>query len=59
MAVRSFFRVGRWARAENRIVGTTSDTVGVGTNLSITAKADRYKERSCLFLFHLVTLDVR
>lgn len=40
-------------------VGAVPDTIGVGTNLSITAKVDRYEESSCLFLLDPVTTAVR
>lgn len=40
-------------------VGAVPDTIGVGTNLSVTAKVDRYEERSCLFLLEPVTTAVR
>lgn len=40
-------------------VGSVPDTVGVGTNLSVTAEVDRYEERSCLFLLEPVTTAVR
>lgn len=40
-------------------VGSVPDTIGVRTNLSVTAKVDRYEERSCLFLLEPVTTAVR
>lgn len=40
-------------------VGSVPDTIGVGTNLSITAKVDRYEESSCLFLVTPVATAVR
>lgn len=39
--------------------GSVPDTIGVGTNLSVTAEIDRYEERSCLFLLEPVTTAVR
>ncbi|WP_143546767.1 DUF4839 domain-containing protein [Rhodococcus sp. 06-235-1A] len=39
--------------------GSVPDTIVVGTNLSITAKVDRYEERSCLFLLEPVATSVR
>lgn len=39
--------------------GSVPDTIGVRTNLSITAKVDSYEERSCLFLVKPVTTAVR
>jgi hypothetical protein len=35
------------------------DAIGVGTNLGVTAKVDRYEERSCLFLLEPVVTTVR
>ncbi|WP_137876364.1 DUF4839 domain-containing protein [Rhodococcus sp. Q] len=51
-------------RDENTIndlhwTGSVPDTIGVGTNLSVTAEVDRYEERSCLFLLEPVTTAVR
>ncbi|ORJ98695.1 hypothetical protein A6F58_06270 [Prescottella equi] len=40
-------------------VGSVPDTISGGTNLSITAKVDRYEERSCLFPLEPVTTAVR
>ncbi|WP_328856629.1 DUF4839 domain-containing protein [Williamsia herbipolensis] len=40
-------------------VGQVPDTVGVGTNLSITAEVDRYIEKQCLFLLEPVATAVR
>ncbi|WP_024793398.1 DUF4839 domain-containing protein [Tomitella biformata] len=40
-------------------VGSVPDTIGVGANLSVTAKVDRYEERSCLFLLEPVITAVR
>jgi hypothetical protein len=42
-----------------RWVGSVPDTIGVGTNLSVTAEVDRYEERSCLFLLEPVATSVR
>lgn len=39
--------------------GSVPDTIGVGTNLSVTAEVDRYEERSCLFLLEPVATAVR
>lgn len=39
--------------------GAVPDTVGVGTNLSITAEVDRYEESSCLFLLDPAATAVR
>ncbi len=39
--------------------GSVPDTIGVRTNLSVTAEVDRYEERSCLFLLEPVTTAVR
>ncbi len=39
--------------------GSVPDTIGVGTNLSVTAKIDRYEDESCLFLLGPVTTAVR
>ncbi|WP_287004975.1 DUF4839 domain-containing protein [Gordonia sp. UBA7860] len=51
-------------RDENTIndlhwVGPVPDTIGVGTNLRITAKVDRYEERSCLFLLEPIATAIR
>lgn len=51
-------------RDENTIsdlhwTSSAPDTIGVGTNLSVTAEVDRYEERSCLFLLEPVTTAVR
>lgn len=40
-------------------VGSTPDSIGVGTNLGVTAKVDRYEEQSCLFLLDPVATAVR
>ncbi|CAM2778253.1 DUF4839 domain-containing protein [Prescottella defluvii] len=40
-------------------VGSVPDTIGVGTNLSVTAEVDRYEERSCHFFLDPVTTAVR
>lgn len=40
-------------------VGSVPDTIGVGTNLSVTAKVDRYEEDSCLFLLEPVATAVQ
>lgn len=40
-------------------VGLVTDTIGVGTNLGVTAEVDRYEERSCLFLLDPVATTVR
>lgn len=42
-----------------RWVGSVPDTIGVGTNLNVTAKIDRYEERSCLFFLEPVATTVR
>ncbi|MFI6432904.1 DUF4839 domain-containing protein [Rhodococcus oryzae] len=39
--------------------GSVPDTIGVKTKLNVTAKIDRYEERSCLFLLEPVTTSVR
>ncbi|WP_280461955.1 DUF4839 domain-containing protein, partial [Nocardia carnea] len=40
-------------------VGPVPDTIGVGTNLDITAEVDRYEDRSCLLLLEPVATAVR
>lgn len=40
-------------------VGSVPDTIGVGTNLGVTAEVDRYVEQQCLFLLDPVTTAVR
>ncbi|WP_196222063.1 DUF4839 domain-containing protein [Gordonia sp. 135] len=40
-------------------VGPVPDTIGVGTNLGITAEVDRYEDRSCLLLLEPVATAVR
>ncbi|MET4050515.1 MULTISPECIES: DUF4839 domain-containing protein [unclassified Rhodococcus (in: high G+C Gram-positive bacteria)] len=40
-------------------VGSVPDTIGVGTNLGVTAEVDRFEERSCLFLLEPVATAVR
>lgn len=40
-------------------VGPVPDTIGVGTNLSITAEVNRYEKRSCRFLLEPVATSVR
>lgn len=40
-------------------VGPEPDTIGVGTNLNITAEVDRYEKGSCLFLLEPITTAVR
>ena len=42
-----------------RWVGDVSDSVAVGTNLTVTAEVDRYEESSCLFLIEPVSTAVR
>ena len=42
-----------------RWVGDVPDSVGVGTNLAVTAEVDRYEESSCLFLIESVSTAVR
>lgn len=42
-----------------QFVGAVPDTIGVGTNLGVTAKVDRYEERSCLFLLEPIATSVR
>lgn len=39
--------------------GAVPDSVGVGTNLAVTAEVDRYEESSCLFLIEPVSTAVR
>jgi hypothetical protein len=39
--------------------GTTPDTIGVGTNLVVTAEVDEYEQNSCLFLLDPVATAVR
>ncbi|MBM7280651.1 DUF4839 domain-containing protein [Gordonia rubripertincta] len=51
-------------RDENTIndlhwVGPVPATIGVGTNLSITAEVDRYEEQSCRFLLEPVATSIR
>jgi hypothetical protein len=40
-------------------VGSVPDTIGVGTNLGVTAEVDRYVENQCLFLLEPVATAVR
>ncbi|MBB3158094.1 hypothetical protein FHS07_001790 [Microbacterium proteolyticum] len=40
-------------------VGAVPDSIGVGTNLSVTAQVDRYEQSSCLFLLEPVGTAVR
>lgn len=40
-------------------VGAVPDSVGVGTNLAVTAEIDRYEENSCLLLIEPVSTAVR
>ena len=40
-------------------VGTTPDTIGVGTNLGVTAEVRNYEASSCLFLLDPVSTSVR
>nr|WP_296766901.1 DUF4839 domain-containing protein [Rhodococcus sp. (in: high G+C Gram-positive bacteria)] len=40
-------------------VGSVPDTIGVGTNLGVTAEVDRYVEKQCLFLLEPVATAVR
>lgn len=40
-------------------VGDGPETIGVGTNLTITAEIDRYEKRSCLFLLEPVATAAR
>ena len=40
-------------------VGTTPDTIGVRTNLNVTAEVNRYEASSCLFLLDPVSTAVR
>lgn len=40
-------------------VGSVPDTIGIGTNLNVTAKVDRYVENQCLFLLDPVATAVR
>ena len=40
-------------------VGEVPDTVGVGTNLTVTAEVDRYVEKQCLFLLEPVATALR
>jgi hypothetical protein len=40
-------------------VGPGPETIGVGTNLTITAEIDRYEERSCLFLLEPIATAAR
>lgn len=42
-----------------QFVGPVPDTIGVGTNLGVTAKVDRYVENQCLFLLEPVATAVR
>lgn len=42
-----------------RWTGDVPDSVGVGTNLVVTAEVDRYEESSCLFLIEPVSTAVR
>ncbi|WP_442577136.1 DUF4839 domain-containing protein [Microbacterium sp. F51-2R] len=42
-----------------RWVGDVPDSVGVGTNLAVTAEVDRYEESSCLFVIEPVSTAVR
>ena len=42
-----------------RFVGTTPDTIGVGTNLNVTAEVLNYEASSCLFLLDPVSTAVR
>jgi hypothetical protein len=42
-----------------QFVGSVPDTIGVGTNLGVTAEVDRFEERSCLFLLEPVATAVR
>ncbi|MDV6230548.1 DUF4839 domain-containing protein [Rhodococcus cercidiphylli] len=39
--------------------GSVPETIGVGTNLSVTAKIDRYEDTTCLFLLDPVATAVR
>ncbi|MGU3438165.1 DUF4839 domain-containing protein [Actinomycetes bacterium M1A6_2h] len=40
-------------------VGSVPDTIGIGTNLNVTAEVDRYIENQCLFLLDPVATAVR
>ena len=40
-------------------VGPTPDTIGVGTNLNVTAEVDDYETNSCLFLLNPMSTAVR
>ncbi|WP_186627290.1 DUF4839 domain-containing protein [Rhodococcus sp. BP22] len=40
-------------------VGSVPDTIGVGTNLGVTAEVDRYVDKQCLFLLNPVSTAVR
>lgn len=42
-----------------RWVGAVPDSIGVGTNLSVTAQVDRYEQSSCLLLLEPVSTGVR
>ncbi|MDQ0577173.1 DUF4839 domain-containing protein [Agromyces albus] len=42
-----------------KFVGTTPDTIGVGTNLNVTAEINDYEASSCLFLLDPVATAVR
>ncbi len=40
-------------------VGAVPDSIGVGTNLTVTAQVDRYEQSSCLFFLEPVSTAVR
>jgi hypothetical protein len=42
-----------------RYTGNVPDTIGVGTNLHITAQIDEYEPNSCLFLLEPVETAFR